>query len=248
MKKILAIAVAILLCLQAAPALASLYGMPSRGVGPCGALKGNIKIISLFVDTPSSSWTKSEIDSFYVGFWENTYEIQRQAARYGVELNLSAAWATTSTEYNVTDSGDADFNLRWYWDVMENYGFKNMQQMHDAWRGEYDDIAILFLFDEEGRCFSYPSQADDTWREEMAVYFTRSFPAGKIDHEFYHLFGAIDLYMPEEVTAAAKQYLGESIMMGVSENIDSYNAYMLGCTDYLDEAANGFHEAIRYVN
>ena len=247
-KYLLALVLSLLILFQTALASANAYSMTTRDVGPCRKLKGNVAVVTIFVDTPRSSWTEAERDRFYVGLWKNTAEIEQQAASYGTGLSFSALWAQVSTKYNVSRIEDKDFNIDWYWDILKYYGLNSMQEMHDAWLGTYDDLAVLFLFDEEGRCYSYESESDQAWREEFPVYFTRSFPDGKIDHELYHLFGAIDLYQPAAVEKAARKYFGESLMMGGSINIDSFNAYLLGWTDALDDKAKAFREAVRGVN
>lgn len=245
MKRILVLVIMLAMLLPFASA--EINDLKTRGAGPCKYLRGNVRIITVFVNTPRSRWTQKEIDKFYKGFWKNTAEIEVQAARYGTELKLSAAWTVLDTKYNVSDYGDKDFNIDWYWDLCSSNGFTGMQQWHDAWLDGCDDAAILFIFDEEGRCYSYESRTDDQWQEEFPVYFARSFPDGKIDHEFYHLFGAIDMYAPDEVYKAAKRYLHESIMMGGTIKVDSYNAVLLGWTNHLDSAATSFRRAIANV-
>ncbi|MBR1758091.1 MAG: hypothetical protein IJ744_05100 [Lachnospiraceae bacterium] len=221
-----------------------IYYLKSRNIGPSKKLVGKICLVLFFVDTPSSAWSESEIETFIADTWNCVNVIEGEASRYGANLDLMLAHANIQCKY------DLDRDLKWYWDIMEAYQFSTMEDMHVKYEPLYgvDDIAPLFIFNEEGRSYTYMIRQGDRWREEFSVFYGKSVSKeNNVMHELFHQFGAPDLYFPEVTDEAARARFPGSIMITAQPYVDDFTAFMIGWMDAPDEQALALMEELKDV-
>lgn len=107
-----------------------------------------------------------------------------------------------------------------------------------------NEIAVVFAINRASRAYALPERQNVYRDSEYCVTF-RSYelalqrPHIVIAHEILHLFGAADLYTPQNVAALAKIYFPQSIMDD-GETMDEITRYAIGWTDDLSENAVEF--------
>ena len=93
---------------------------------------------------------------------------------------------------------------------------------------------IIFLVDREGRSFAYSNDSTSHDFEAAVLYDIDAFR-----HELFHLFGAMDYYIPDWVEKKAQTYIPWSIMND-GDVTDGLTAYAIGWTDTPSEDAVRF--------
>lgn len=222
------------------------YVISGRNCGNIGKMKGNIQLICVFVNDSHSSWSSSEIEEMYNGLWKDTAYLEAQAARYGTYLKFSSAYFISTVPANQED--------RWLDYLLETqFGSPTHDlaavENYYARSGGYNDCPMLFYFNKPGRCYSH--MATRPYYEhsaEYAVYFPSTMSQDRSPaHELYHLFGAIDLYYPDRVAAAARKHFPKSSMLIGGREIDDLTAYLIGWTDRYSQEAVSFLKDIQGV-
>lgn len=222
------------------------YALSGRDCGHIGRMTGSIHLICVFVNDSESHWTGPEIDEMYNGLWKDTAYLEAQAARYGVYLKFSSGYFISTVPANQED--------RWL-DYLLETQFSNPD--HDlaalenyyATSGGFNDCPMLFYFNKPGRCYSYMATKPYYERSaEYAIYYPSTMSSDRSPaHELYHLFGAIDLYYPEKVAAAARKRFPQSSMLIGGREIDDLTAYLIGWTDTYSQDAAAFLNDIHGV-
>ena len=218
------------------------FASASRDFGPSGRFLGRIQLTPVFVSTPGHPWTEEKRQEWWDAWHLSADFIGREAARYGAEISLSAAFYETEIPM------EYDSELGWYWYLMRNYFLaESMTELQRRVETEYqaDDAPHLFLFNSAGRSHAYASARGVEWNEEFSVLFCgEPIVSGSITHELLHLYGAIDLYdyELEEVQPAAAKQFPSSVMLSINGEIDELTAWLIGWTDTKSRRVTDFLE------
>ena len=207
-----------------------------KNYGPCREMLGKIETLVVFVSTPSFSWTQEEITSYCKDMDAAMGKLNEQAKRRSpggrqTQFGYSLFRCQTSFEFDKSEE-------KWFGDVMKNFfHLGTIAELHDYYsaRLHADSTPFIFLFNSDGRGYARPSRSDyRNQQNEYAVCFgkekDRTFT---VMHELMHLYGAVDLYYPEEVKDAAWKYMPSSVMLrreGVE--IDDLTSYLIGWGGY----------------
>lgn len=218
--------------------LADSYYLEAMGDGYCEQLSGDVVVLVIFVSTPSSSWDDAGIAEAKTAFHKELERLEQDAQGYGIELNLQigCVGATITTEYDRQSE-------TWREEAMTQAGmlagYEDQRVLEDTY--EVDHVPVVFVINQEGRAYANHSLSGNAF--ESLVMFTNYYEA--LRHELCHLFGAKDLYFPEETVQAADTYLPGSIMNGDNTgNIDPLTAFTIGWEEKLPEAAENFLLAV----
>ena len=231
---------------------------PCYGVGSNKRLEGNILVMLLFVDDDGSRWSAPEISAFVSDQIKPAMEyLEGSAAIWDVELELTTKIVSSlnvsglELKYegvvkNMLD-GNGSSN-----DVLTqaalDMGFDSTDDMVKEHTSlyEYDEVAYVTVLNTFGRSYSVVQYAHPhlEYAEHCVVfadpqhsdssarpYATRS---ATVAHEFLHLFGAEDFYMPEVRQTIAEQLYPDDIMLRSPSlsvvSVGELTAYYVGWT------------------
>lgn len=218
--------------------------------GKCVSLIGDVKEIVIFVDSDEGNWTEKEMESVKRVHEKENEKILVEAENYNVPLQLSAEYFHTNVEQTFDRQEHAD----WVYEILQNVVaqnecLKNVKLNRTTYRIEmpegYDfetaykvnEVPIIIYKKGYGRAFAIQSSS------EIGVEYTVLFHQGAaFRHELFHLFGAEDLYVHDEIKLVAGQYFSDSIMYTSNGVVDSLTAYLLGWTPSLSQEAVTFLE------
>lgn len=214
------------------------YFMDSRDFGSSGKMTGNIELIPVFINNGESTWSDEEIDRFIKAMYDDSAYLEQCASAWGAKLHFSVSYF----EATVPSGHDDD----WYDYLMDNYFYnkdhhmETLQKYYES-EGGYDDTPLLFVFNTEGRCYSYEGTVSNGYRDEFSVFFAKSMGMElSITHELLHLYGAHDYYFPESLKEIANKYFPSSSMMNGGREVDELTAYFIGWTDELTQDSTDF--------
>lgn len=234
-------------------------------LGSAGYLRGDVLLVSLYVNDEDSSWDEGKQDNVQDYLTVACEFLEEEAAVYGQELDIC---------YDVAENPDlmycAEFEgcaeedrngkfTRWIYNWID----KNVPVVELQRRYGTENIGFLVLVAEEGGAYTnvYYIEDDERYYNENSVLFyyysyvrttDREVPA-VYAHEILHMFGAIDLYedspdFSPENTAYVAQTYPQDIMYSeytdngrlyydkIHLNISPVTAYYLGWLDELPEA------------
>jgi len=217
----------------------------ARGIGTSRSMEGDIMLYCIFVEDSESSWSDEEIHEMYDGVWKDTAYLESQAALYGVYLKFSSAWNLVQVPEEEED--------RWYDYLMEtvyNSPEHNYEEVQSYFEEMYevDDMPFLFFFNKEGRCCCYMATEGMEYVPEFAMYYPSTMSDDlSIAHELYHLYGARDLYYPDELKEYAQSYFPDSAMLIGGRNLDELTAYLIGWTDTPGAKAAEFMDKTAHI-
>lgn len=218
--------------------------------GNCVSLTGDVKEIVIFADSDEGNWTEEEIENVKSVHEKENEKILAEAENYNVSLQLSAEYFHT----NVEQSFDRQEHADWVYAILQNVVaqnecLQNVKLNRTTYRIEmpkgYDfktaykvnEVPIIIYKKGYGRAFAIQSSS------EIGVEYTVLFhQSAAFRHELFHLFGAEDLYVHDEIKLVAGQYLNDSIMYTSNGVVDSLTAYLLGWTPSLSQEAVKFLE------
>ena len=200
----------------------------SRDEGSCKMLAGEVEMVVLCVSIPQADWDMQERSALQVQVEKAADELEREAAGYGVALEIIPEYH----EVSVDAPGELDSD--WVEDLIKQVTTLRSRRTYKHWRSS----PLLLCFDHAGRAYAQTRFGNNL---EFLVLFEDE-QAEVIRHETLHLFGAEDLYIHQTVKEAAQTYYPGSIMLEgrADGTVDSLTAYLIGWTDTLDPTAEQF--------
>lgn len=219
--------------------------MSRRDYGSSRTLTGDVKLLLVFVNDSSSSWSEGEISNFFNAVYRDCDDLERQAAEWGTYLNFEYGYF----EVTVPQSEEnRSFNY-----LMEDF-FHRTDHDLDALENYYetqsgaDDAPLLFVYNREGRSNCYVGSRENNWMNEYPTYYAKSMGSElSITHELLHLYGASDYYYPVLADETADRYFPNASMRVGGTEVDDLTAYIIGWTDYLTDTAQWFLYDTRYM-
>lgn len=210
-----------------------------RDTGPCGKLTGDVEIVLTFVSTPDHPWTEERKQAVYKISDSSIAVMEREAARYGVSLDLCFGCLDCEIPFEYESFKDSG-GLKWYRCLLDNYFCRDsLADVCEQWKGEWNktSVPVVFLFNSWDLSHAYSCGSDNpAWTDEFCVIFCDTdMHDHYLNHELLHMYGAIDLYdyNNEGVQRAAEKYFPSSNMLGTSSEVDELTAYLVGWTDAL---------------
>ncbi len=224
------------------------------GTGNCETLSGNFTVALFFVGDDESDWSEDEVEEYTEATVLPALEfVKKQADSWGVEVDFSV-WRFAScfdpeldlqydgvVYHSDSEGGSSE-------DVMErmseSFGYEYELGLYRALEASRQDFGVIpfFILDKTGRscAFTYAS-VSGVYGSEYALLFSertdgRDPTPATFAHELLHLFGAEDMYIPNERAALARRLYSEDIMyMKTTDikrmNVGEFTAYALGWTD-----------------
>ena len=211
--------------------------LKSKENGPCQTLTGDVLVTVVFVTDPESTWSEQDIADVKTACENGSNNLMQAAQTYGSELNIRLNYAnstidsTLSRENLVTDDVLKAANLPEAIIVTEY--LENTYSVKEA--------PLIFVLNRMGRSGAYNDNPPEFVLWYLDSTGDLSQDTNTYQHELLHLFGAVDLYYPENITELASEYMPDSIMNG-GETIDEFTAYLVGWTNEFTEAAHYFYQ------
>ena len=209
--------------------------LASRAYGEAFTLTGDVLVTVVFVSEPGYSWNQLDIQETKQRIESENEELEKAAAKYDVQLDLQVRYL----ERRVEEKLDREEYTDWARAAVETPG-RNWGSTSSAVEREFDvkEAPYMLCTPREGRSFARAAEQDGYF--EFGVLYEN----GKgYAHELCHLFGAEDLYYPQEVKDLAEDCFGQSLMLESKDvMIDSLTAYLIGWTDQVSE------EALRFID
>lgn len=203
-----------------------------KDVGPCERLEDHVEIYFVFVGDAGSSWKASEQALAKNQLISRMADLEQEAKKYGTHLTLHGNFDEWVWE-SYALSGSA---REWMEAYAADKGYRSLAEMQNTLDGGVQVAAapIIFLVDREGRSFAYSNDSTSDDFEAAVLYDIDAFR-----HELFHLFGAMDYYIPDWVEKKAQTYIPWSIMND-GDVTDGLTAYAIGWTDTPSEDAVRF--------
>ena len=228
----------------------------SYGLGSGAYLKGKNILVSLFVTTPESTWSKEEQEEILTKVGKAVSYIETQAKEYGAETSLLYDFTSfedlkveAQTDFCVNEQTDfidrLDEEIALW--MEEKISYETLLERYDA-----EGIATMIFINNPGISYAIVYDGTDSTKETMILFAEDYYRPGKKEtttayaHEILHIFGAHDLYEDAEFTAEVSEYValtypGE-IMYTVAESgnritavLSPITAYHLGWIDTAEE-------------
>ncbi|MBQ3185655.1 MAG: hypothetical protein IJH43_02445 [Mogibacterium sp.] len=219
--------------------------MSSRDYGTSRKLTGNIKLLLVFVNDSTSTWSEDEISQFFTGVYRDCDYLVEQAGEWGTYLHFDYGY------FNVNVPQDQEG--RWFDYLMEDFFYQadhDLEALQNYYENEFNvsDAPLLFVFNREGRSCSYVGSRENCWKTEYPMYYAKSMADEySITHELMHLYGASDYYYPVIAKETAEKYFHDSTMLIGGREVDDLTAYIIGWTDVLTGTAKGFLDDTSYM-
>lgn len=208
--------------------------LSSMNGGYCENMAGEMVVMFLFVNDPTDGWSDTEQREAETALLDELRTLLAEAEAYGAELDIGYVFSsvTIDTEFNrYTDTWKEAAMLQT--GLLDDYEDQDMLEAYY----EVDNVPVVFLVDEPGRSFANFFYMGNGF--ECVTICERDYSA--LRHELCHVFGARDMYFPQETVEAAKQYLPDGIMYGDCEGtIDPLTAFVIGWTNTLSTEALAF--------
>ena len=215
------------------------YFLRGKNRGICKSLTGRVLLNFYLVSDGDCIWTEEAVAEFKRTTEDAVYYLKYDASRYNVPLDVTLNFVPCTMEELMARDAHEDAIPA----LLNSLGYESKYDAPAALAEEFgvDSVGLLFCFNRAERSHAYLVLSENGFEYAILYGSTEDFR-----HELFHLYGACDLYTPEDVHTVAKKYLTDSIMIRSSSPIiDSLNAYNVGWTDELDEHAKGFLEAIQ---
>ena len=240
-------------------------------MGSAGTLTGNVVLINIFLSDEESYLNDEERQEVMDRLDEMAEWFYYQIEKYDKELNIIYNLDDLSIDYH-SDSiliprpgAGSEYDSTWGFDVMyevyTSYDIGSLLERYNA-----DNYAFIMHINKPGRSYAQPiSYEYRDWfaykygelTPEFCVIFNRNRLTLRetvphtYAHEVLHLFGAIDLYYPnnplDERFQLALEYAPDEIMRRLHDDISrntisNLTAYLIGWTDHLEERYKVFIE------
>ena len=192
------------------------------------------------MDTPDNPWTDTDAWQFHEDVLVANDRLINQAAAWGVNLRVELNYINSYVDYPVDMVNYADWAKAAL--TAANLPTENtiptLREMY-----QFEEAAIFFVSNRDGRSFAVNEYAESGL--EYVVLYRRQ---GDYRHELYHVYGAADLYYPQEAKQQALACFGDSIMIdGAAGGVDALTAYLLGWTEQPSFAARTFLENTAWI-
>ena len=234
---------------------------PDQNVGSAKRLTGECMFFNIFIDDPESSWDEESIAGYYKMQDEALRYLEEQAALFGHELTCFATSAEDAL-YLKTDtyiSGDPDYNfwLDLYLMDTEYGGANGLLEALLVWADDpdYDNYGLLININKQGRSYAIPYNYleypnGDYYAERTVIYYSTDYNydyvlvSATIAHEILHIFGAVDLYYPNDGDDIRKeiiiQYFPFELMHYIPYQMDgatisAFTAFRIGWRNTLPD-------------
>ncbi len=219
-------------------------------------LEGKQTVVLFFMDDNRSSWDAETIEAFTKANVLPALEfIEEEATKWdvAVDFNVWRYSSALSEELTLTYDGTILRNTNeegFIEDMMEKtakiFGYPEEMPFYQFLlkKTASDGIIPIFLVNENGRSYALPSRTFgyETMLCEKALVFSSYNNVGfheqapTFAHEILHLFGAEDLYEPEERRELAEVRCPQDIMRKTTQglrgiSIGEFTAYTLGWTN-----------------
>lgn len=233
----------------------------SFGLGSASYLKGKNILVSIFVDTPDSSWEETEKEAVLEKIAVAAAYIEDRAEQYQVEASLLYDW----TQYkDLKKKAKTDFSIREDTDFIDRLDEEislwfetkiNYEELLEKYRAQ--GIATLVFVNNPGISYAIVYDGTDNIKESIILFSRDYYNPGRLEtatvyaHEILHVFGAHDLYEEAEFTDEVADYVRKTypneIMYSVTENgqgaynstinhiLSPITAYHLGWIDEAEE-------------
>ncbi len=218
-----------------------------RDQGSAKQLRGQICVEQIFVDDPSSPWSDNKRAQAAAALHAALNYLSERAAR----KHIAVSWK----EHQISARSEEEIPI-----ASEEHGWTAALMSTAPVLGLYLPIASCEVFTCEqrlsvihvakvGRSYALPSVFSSDVHDERVVIFARGqytnvvgeevvmpeLPAA-FAHEILHLFGAQDLYQPDERGRQARVLYPNDIMLRTQSQIDeleidAYTAYTIGWSD-----------------
>ncbi|MBQ4639621.1 MAG: hypothetical protein IJB69_03785 [Clostridia bacterium] len=209
----------------------------NRGI--CKTLQGHVTVRVVFVDTGISSWTEEDKAAQLDKIRQAQVYLLLEGEKFNQLLSFENVCFTVASDADPYDEYDA---------FLQDCLLKNTElYAHARKHAGMENVLSVFCMAGSGRAMAYADR-EGSMSESLIVYSEHG--AMQICHEMLHLFGANDLYFPQEYADAAEKWLPGSLMLTTNEDsvIDPLTAYTIGWTDGPDENALGFLQDTRHVD
>lgn len=215
--------------------------LKGRGQGACEYFTGDVTMLVIFVDDPEAVWTQEQIEQAKIQVDETIQQIEGDAAAYNVELNLTAEYVTATADFSL----DRAQWRSWTANVLESLDIVETSSglaFEFEERFGVDSVPIVYCTTRAGRAFANPMQGSPLFNEGVLLYENMD----ALYHEVCHVFGAVDLYFPDEVKDLAEIYYPDSLMYS-GGSMEELTAYLIGWTDTLSGQALQFLQYTAYL-
>ena len=211
-----------------------------------GGLLGKICIVAFLVDDRAGAWKDDSIEHIKSVLQKASVLLKEHSRLTDNRLQISYAFDTVPVQYKF----DRDRHERVLTDVLEQYGVKDVSSYQKRYKRKFDksEAPLIFFIKRNFRSFASKHGAVDNSGRFSFVAFNENTDANvrTLIHELLHQFGAIDLYLPESVKNAAREFFPESIMLHGNE-IDDLTRYLIGWDKRPSETVFKFLEATKDV-
>lgn len=202
----------------------------------CGctlSCRGNIVLRLFLVDDAKSSWGESDEAEFLRAVASASARLVDGAKSEGVDAKITIAHAQKRISIEAIPNSDDE--KTWIQEIFgTNYSSEIVADQNRFRKAlGCDESPIVFAFNKDFRsCALTASKRNSTpgsrnQQEWSMVAFRDGDFENTLIHELLHQFGAIDLYYPANLKAAAQKFLPESIMCS-GEVIDDLTKYLVG--------------------
>lgn len=190
----------------------------SFGLGSAAYLKGKNILVSIFVDTPDSSWEEAQKEAVLKKISVAAAYIEEQAGLYQADTALLYDW---TQHKDLKKSAQTDFSIREDVDFIDRLDEEislwfDTKIDYEALLKKYraQGIATLVFVNNPGISYAIVYDGTDNIKESIILFSGDYFNPGQLEtatvyaHEILHVFGAHDLYEEAEFTGEVSDYVG----------------------------------------
>ncbi len=224
------------------------------GAGTCTDLRGEQIVALFFIDDDESTWDAASIDAYTekivrpaLAFLEKEAEVWEIPLQFDVWRFSSALSEGLTLQYDGIvnpDLFDGGSTKDLFQSVAKTLGYSREMALRWAFlqKSEGANIIPMFVLNKDGTSYARQSYiVAQTDHVEYAVLFwdsedIRNRHCSTFAHELLHLFGAEDLYQPDERYALTTELYPWDVMCLETRNMDrlsvgEHTAYTLGWTE-----------------
>lgn len=212
----------------------------SRENGSCQTLTGDVLVTVIFVTDPESKWSEQDMEAVKTACENGSNNLMQTAKTYGADLNLQLNYANSTLDF-ILDREDASAE-----DILKEANLPDLPEavtISESLETAYSvkEAPLVFVLNRLARSCAYNDRELEfaLWYAPASGDFSQD--ASTFQHEFLHLFGAVDFYYPENITELASEYMPDSIMNN-GEHIDEFTSYLVGWTNEFTEATSYFYQ------
>lgn len=231
-----------------------------KNQGACGELTGAVDVLAVFVSAPGAPWTEEAIALRQQELRRALYDLQNDAGRYQVPLQLQLRFYTAAAErcHRLGDANQEAWVAQCVGSALQLTG-TNPDVFHSAaWTAQHATLPgtentggyftgkpLLLIQNFEALAFADPRT--DQAAETAFLYAGQT--AGMIRHELLHLFGAADLGTVPEMAQLTRAYFTDSVMLSAANTapVDDVTAYLIGWLPNQSRAMRDYFSATAHL-